>query len=164
MPSVMGLLEERERAARQRVEALQAELREAEAVWERFVIARETVGEVLGEPRKAGETPQPVVAGERLVQVTAAVPGSVVPHWEEGLAPTVLAPDYRRITDILAGGNGAGGEAMDCRQLAAALGLEPVPAKVEGVRSKAKRLVARGWLTEERPGLFSVPAARADGS
>ena len=146
------------------MEALQAELREAEAVWERFVIARETVGEVLGEPRKAGETPQPVVAGERLVQVTAAVPGSVVPHWEEGLAPTVLAPDYRRITDILAGGNGAGGEAMDCRQLAAALGLEPVPAKVEGVRSKAKRLVARGWLTEERPGLFSVPAARADGS
>ena len=40
-------MEERERAARQRVEALQAELREAEAVWERFVITRETVGEVL---------------------------------------------------------------------------------------------------------------------
>ncbi|GAB2954034.1 hypothetical protein GCM10027028_65400 [Streptomyces sundarbansensis] len=37
-------VEERERAARQRVEALQAELREAEALWERFVIARETVG------------------------------------------------------------------------------------------------------------------------
>lgn len=164
MPSVMGLLEERERAARQRVEALQSELREAEAVWERFVIARETVGEVLGAPRKAGDTPRAVVADERPVQVTAAVPGSVVPHWEEGLAPTVLAPDYRRITDILAGGNGAGGEAMDCRQLAAALGLEPVPAKVEGVRSKAKRLAARGWLTEERPGLFSVPAARAGGS
>ncbi|MFF7856252.1 hypothetical protein [Streptomyces sp. NPDC007904] len=39
MPPVTGLLEERERAARQRVEALRAELREAEAVWERFVIA-----------------------------------------------------------------------------------------------------------------------------
>lgn len=38
MPSVMGLLEEREHAARLRVEALQAELWEAEAVWERFVI------------------------------------------------------------------------------------------------------------------------------
>lgn len=36
----MGLLKERERAARQRVEALQAELREAEAAWERFAIAR----------------------------------------------------------------------------------------------------------------------------
>ncbi|MEU1535932.1 hypothetical protein ABZ460_42125 [Streptomyces fagopyri] len=91
-----------------------------------------------------------MVAGERPVQVTAAVPGSVVPHWQEGLAPTVLAPDYWRIMDVLAGGS-----AMDCRRLAAPLGLEPVPAKVEGVRSKAKRLAARGWLVEERPGLFT---------
>ncbi len=28
--------------------------------------------------------------------------------------------------------------------------LESVPAKVEGVRSKVKRLVERGWLAEER--------------
>ncbi|MEV0690247.1 hypothetical protein [Streptomyces sp. NPDC050388] len=105
-----------------------------------------------------------VVAGERPVQVRQAVSGSVVPHWEEGLAPAVLAPDYQRIMDVLAGGNGMRGEAMDCRQLAAAVGLEPVPAKVEGVRSKAKRLTARGWLAEERPGLFSVPVGRGGGS
>ncbi|OIJ62885.1 hypothetical protein [Streptomyces mangrovisoli] len=159
MPSVMGLLEERERAARQRVEALQAELREAEAVWERFVIARETVSEVMAEPRRGEDVPPVVVADERQVQVTAAVPGSVVPLWREGLVPAVLAPDYRRIMDVLAGGH-----SMDCRQLAASLGLEPVPAKVEGVRSKAKRLTARGWLAEERPGLFSVPVARVGGS
>jgi hypothetical protein len=164
MPSVMGLLEERERVARQRVEALQAELREAEAVWERFVIAGETVGEVLTEPR-GGEDVVPVgVAGELPVQVRQAVPGSVVPHREEGLAPAVLAPDYQRIMDVLADGNGMRGKTMDCRQLAAALGLEPVPAKVEGVRSKAKRLAARGWLAEERPGLFSVPVGRGGGS
>ncbi|MET9106789.1 hypothetical protein [Streptomyces zhihengii] len=47
MPSVMGLLEERERVARRRVESVQAELLEAEAVCERLRIARETVGEVL---------------------------------------------------------------------------------------------------------------------
>lgn len=65
MPSVMGLLEERERAARQRVEALQAELRDAEAVWERFVIARETESEVLAEPRGGGDaSPVAVVGGE----------------------------------------------------------------------------------------------------
>ncbi|KIX79628.1 hypothetical protein SF12_03680 [Streptomyces sp. MBRL 601] len=58
----------------------------------------------------------------------------------------------------------AGGNAMDCRQLADALGLERVPAKVEGVRSKAKRLASRGWLAEDRPGLFSVPAGRDGGS
>ncbi|MFJ3793163.1 hypothetical protein [Kitasatospora sp. NPDC090091] len=164
MPSVMGLLEERERAARRRVEALQAELREAEAVWERFVIAREAVAEVLAEPRADGEVPPVVVASERPVQSTAAVPGSVVPHWREGLVPTVLAPDYRRIMDVLACGSGSGEEAMDCRQLAVALGLEPVPAKVEGVRSKAKRLAARGWLVETSPGLFSAPVGRGGGS
>lgn len=157
MPSVMGLLEERERVARQRVEVLQAELREAEAAWERFVIARETVGQVLAAP---GDRPAPVAVTEDR-PVAGAVRGSVVPVWRAGLEAVVLAPDYRRLMDILAGRDA---EAMDCRQLAVALGLQPVPAKVEGVRSKAKRLAARGWLTEARPGMFSVPASRGGGS
>ncbi|MFF4838395.1 hypothetical protein [Streptomyces sp. NPDC001315] len=108
MPSVMGLLEERERVARQRVEALEAELREAEAVWERFVTARETVGQVLAEPR--GGEQAPTVVDERPVQVTGAVPGSVVPVWGDGLEAAVPAPDYRRIMDILADGARSGGE------------------------------------------------------
>ncbi|MFJ1758656.1 hypothetical protein, partial [Kitasatospora sp. NPDC088134] len=98
------------------------------------------------------------------VRTAAAVPGSVVPVWRDGLDAGVLAPDYRRLVDVLAGGGGSGGEAMDCRQLAVALGLEAVPAKVEGVRSKAKRLVARGWLAEARPGAFSVVASGVGGS
>nr|WTB09146.1 hypothetical protein OG546_36040 [Streptomyces antimycoticus]WTB09153.1 hypothetical protein OG546_36085 [Streptomyces antimycoticus]WTB09581.1 hypothetical protein OG546_38755 [Streptomyces antimycoticus] len=150
MPSVMGLLEERERAARQRVEALQAELQEAEAALERFVIARETVGQVLAEPGGCGDAP-----------VMGAVPGSVVPVRWEGLDAGVLAPDYRRIMAIVAD---RGGEAMDCRQLAAALGLAVVPAKVEGVRSKVKRLAARGWLVETVPGRFSDAAGPGGGS
>jgi hypothetical protein len=160
MPSVMGLLEERERAARQRVEVLQAELQEAEAVWERFVIARQTVAEVLAEPPAGEEVPPAGVAGERPARVAGAVPGSVVPAWQEGLSLDSLAPDYQRLVEVLA----ARGEEMDCRRLAAALGLEVVPAKVEGVRSKVKRLAARGWLAEERPGMFSVLAGRAGGS
>lgn len=135
MPSVIGLLEERECAARQRVEVLQAELREAEAVWERFVIARETVSQVLAEPRDGGEAPL-APSDERPAPIAGAVPGSVVPVWREGLDPAVLAPDYRRIMEILADRSQSGGGAMDCRQLAAALGLKPVPAKVEGVRPK----------------------------
>jgi hypothetical protein len=50
----MGLLEERELTARQRVESLREEadrvlaaLRDAELAWERFVITRETLDEVL---------------------------------------------------------------------------------------------------------------------
>lgn len=135
------MLEEREWAARQRVEVLQAELREAEAAWERFVIARETVGQFLAEPRDREQAP--VAAPDQRPRVVAgAVPGSVVPVWAEGLDAAALAPDYRRILTVLAEREGA----MDCRQLAAALGLEPVPAKVEGVRSKVKRLARRGWL------------------
>ncbi|MYX37479.1 MULTISPECIES: hypothetical protein [unclassified Streptomyces] len=158
MPSVMGLLEERERAARQRVEVLQAELREAEAVWERFVIARETVGQVLAEPGDRRQAPV-AVADDR--PVAGAVRGSVVPVWRDGLEAVVLAPDYRRIMESL---SRLGDGAMDCRQLAVALGLQPVPAKVEGVRSKAKRLVARGWLAEQNPGMFSVPISQGGGS
>ncbi|MGK4579612.1 hypothetical protein [Kitasatospora sp. HPMI-4] len=161
MPSVIGLLEERERAARQRVEILQAELREAEAVCERLVIARQTVAEVLAEPRTSEEAPSAVVVGAGPVRVASAVSGSVVPAWREGLGPDSLAPDYQRLMEALAD---RGGEVMDCRQLAAALGLEVVAAKVEGVRSKVKRLAARGWLAEERPGMFSLPAGRAGGS
>ncbi|MFH9969402.1 hypothetical protein ACH4PR_50595 [Streptomyces mirabilis] len=29
-------------------------------------------------------------------------------------------------------------------------------AKIEGTRGKLKRLVERGWLREERPGLFAL--------
>ncbi|MEU6239328.1 hypothetical protein [Kitasatospora sp. NPDC047058] len=160
MPSVMGLLEERERAARQRVEVLQAELREAEAAWERFVVARQAVAEVLAEPAAGEEAPSVGVAVERPARVAGAVPGSMVPVWREGLALDSLAPDYQRLVDVLAGS----GEEMDCRQLAAALGLEVVAAKVEGVRSKVKRLAARGWLAEERPGMFRLLTGRAGGS
>lgn len=153
MPSVMGLLEDRERTARQRMEILKAELREAEAAWQRLVIARETVGQIPAETREheeasgaqTDECPEPVVG---------AAPGSVVPVWREGLDPAVLTPDYRRIMGIVADG----GAPVDCRQLAAALDLEPVPAKVEGERSKAKRLAARGWLTGKSPGMFSAVA------
>jgi hypothetical protein len=34
-------------------------------------------------------------------------------------------------------------------------GMDPVPAGVEALRSKAKRLVARGWLVEPAPGRFT---------
>jgi len=40
------------------------------------------------------------------------------------------------------------------KDIAAALGIEA--AKVEGVRSKAKRLAERGWLLQETSGAFSA--------
>ncbi|EST24219.1 hypothetical protein M878_31555 [Streptomyces roseochromogenus subsp. oscitans DS 12.976] len=64
----------------------------------------------------------------------------------------VLPPDYQRIMSVLE--SGAGREGMRCQQLAEALGFQAVPAKVEGLRSKARRLVERGVL-QVRPGVFT---------
>lgn len=120
------------------VEVLQAELQEVEAAWERFVIARQTVAEVLAEPPVGEEASLAGVAGERPAQVAGAVPGAMVRAWREGLSLDSLPPDCQRLVEVLAGS----GEEMDCRKLVAALGLEVVAAKVEGVRSKVKRLAA----------------------
>jgi hypothetical protein len=170
MPSVMGLLEERELGARQRVESLREEadrvsarLRDAEAAWERFVITRETMSEVLssGDSVGSGATASPnaqdvAPAPER----AGAVPRSTVPVWCEDLPVSALSPDYQRIMHILSGReHGGQDKALGCREITQAWGLELVAAKVEGVRSKANRLVARGWLVKDPGGCFRLTDA-----
>jgi outer membrane protein TolC len=62
-------------------------------------------------------------------------------------------PAYRQITDAFASQQ----RPLRARDLCTALDL-PVAAKhVEGIRSKLKRLVSRGILTETEPGLFTQP-------
>ncbi|MDJ0375191.1 hypothetical protein QMK19_37715 [Streptomyces sp. H10-C2] len=163
MPSVLGLLEVREVAARGRVDLLreevlraQAVLAQAEAVVERLVIAREEVTGVLAPPQHQGLQPSAAA-------VPPAVAGSVVPSWQPGLGPTVLAPDYQRLLSVLADQEAAGGRGMRCGELARAMDLEATPARVEGVRSRMKRLSERGWAREASPGVFS-PAQALSGS
>jgi hypothetical protein len=43
--------------------------------------------------------------------------------------------------------------------IAAAAGLSTGKSKIEGLRSKLKRLVERGWLAEDGPGLFTLVGA-----
>jgi hypothetical protein len=54
------------------------------------------------------------------------------------------------------------------KEPALGLGLEVSAAKVEGLRCKLKRLVARGWITEPAPGAFAPastgPASPGGGS
>ncbi len=107
-----------------------------------------TAAEVLAEPSSAVAEP-----------VRGAMARSPVPHRIEGMTASVLAPDYQRIVSVLE--SEAGREGMRCQQLAVALGLQAVPAKVEGLRSKAKRLVERGWALQVRPGVFTPLAVPA---
>ncbi|WP_443070616.1 hypothetical protein [Streptomyces sp. SLBN-115] len=153
--SVLGLLEAREKRVREEIarlreeaERVQAALGEAERGLQRLVDARVTVTEVLAGPPSVVTEP-----------TGSAVTGSTVPRRETGMTATTLAPDYQRIVSVLE--SEAGREGMRCQQLAVALGLEVIPAKVEGLRSKAKRLVERGWALQVRPGVFTALAVPA---
>ncbi|MER5214605.1 hypothetical protein ABT063_29605 [Streptomyces sp. NPDC002838] len=76
--------------------------------------------------------------------------------WREGLAWSVLSADYQRILQVLTDRHRLGQGPLSCQEMTAAFGLDPVPAKVEALRSKAKRLVARGWLAARQPGRFTL--------
>ena len=168
--SVLGMLEERETAARVRVEGLREEaarlaevLEAAEIELDRRVIAREELVEALA----ASAAESTAVTETEAEQETAPSPGpgSTVPPWREGLPVTVLAPDYQRIVGVVEERAPAGQGLLKAREIAVGLGLETTPAKVEGVRSKARRLAERGWLLQETSGAFSAdrrPVAAPD--
>ncbi|WP_405852248.1 hypothetical protein OG361_05950 [Streptomyces sp. NBC_00090] len=170
MPSVVGLLEQRELGARRRVDELreeadrvQAELAAAERDWKEWVIARSRVGEVLGpvdetedHVRTERAMPAQGQAEEAAPVSMAARPKSQVPVRREGLDASVLSVDYQRILQALADRHCLHQGPLTCQEMAVLFGLDTVPSKVEALRSKAKRLVARGWLAEPAPGRFTL--------
>ncbi|RRR85972.1 hypothetical protein [Streptomyces sp. RP5T] len=171
MPSVVGLLEQHELAARRRVDGLreeadriQAELATAEQEWLEWTIARERVGAVLsaqgGSPADVVVADVPGGAGSQVeVQASplvAAKSKSQVPVRREGLAWAALSADYQRMLRVLADRVRLGQGPLTCQEMASVFGMDVVPAKVEALRSKAKRLVARGWLAEPAPGRFTL--------
>lgn len=64
--------------------------------------------------------------------------------------------DYQRILQALADRHRLHQGPLTCQEMAVLFGLDAVPSKVEALRSKAKRLVARGWLAERQPGRFTL--------
>lgn len=172
-------MESRERAALARVEDLRAEfervrmaLAEAEELLNRRVVGLEEYLETLAElgdmeSAAVGEPSQPVPVRRSAVSdapPTVAGGRQVVARKEDGIRVEALGPDYRRIMAVL---EKAEGDGLSAREVAAGLGWDTsLPARVEGARGRMKRLVDRGWLTESRPGLFTLPApdaAAADG-
>jgi hypothetical protein len=157
MPSVVGLLEQHELTARRRVDELreeadriQAELAAAEQEWQEWTIARQRVGVLLSAPGDVGTT------AEAPAPSAAAKQKSQVPVWRDGLAWSALSADYQRVLQALADRVRLGQGPLTCQELAARFGLDVVPARVEALRSKAKRLVARGWAVEPAPGRFTL--------
>jgi hypothetical protein len=161
MPSVVGLLEQHEVAARRRVDGLReeadrihAELAEAEQEWQEWSVARRRVDAVLAS---GADDQAEASQGSR----DAVKQRSQVPVWREGLARSVLSVDYQRIVQALADRSRLHRGPLTCQEMAAVFGMDVVPARVEALRAKAKRLVARGWLTEPSPGQFTLAAGVA---
>lgn len=163
MGSLIDELQRREAAARAEVEGLReriAELSEhlagAEERLSRLVITRETVDEVLSE---AGLQASPAAVPNGMVpsRTGRLSPAGVlaVPPWRAGLGSSALPEAYRDLLEVVQDA----GRPVRAGQIAAAAGLSTGKTKVEGLRSKLKRLVDRGWLAEEAgPGLFGLPA------
>jgi hypothetical protein len=161
MGSLIEELQRREAAARQEVDELRGEiarlndrLARAEERLSRLEITRETVTEILG----GVGADQPAVAAEAASAGSLAVGGPpigvvTVPPWQPGLAQSVLPPSYQDLLEVLADA----GRPLRAGSIAAAAGLGTDKSKIEGLRSKLKRLVERGWLTEDGPGLFTLP-------
>ncbi|MFE2605249.1 hypothetical protein [Streptomyces mirabilis] len=77
-----------------------------------------------------------------------------VPNWQPGMASEVLPRAYRDILEVVADAPGP----VRAKQIVPRIGLRTETGKIEGTRSKLKRLVERGWLDEDIPGIF--PPAR----
>ncbi|MFI0242823.1 hypothetical protein [Streptomyces sp. NPDC016845] len=174
MGSLFEELEAREDAARVRVEELEGELAlvseqlgQAREGLERLRVTRETVAEVMAEmavgadAEPEAETPEggqvssPYAGAERRVVGVLAVP-----KWQPGMDAKVLPRVYQDILEVVADAPGP----VRAKQIVPRIGLPAQVGKIEGTRSKLKRLVERGWLDEDEPGLFTPARGRAETS
>jgi hypothetical protein len=170
MGSLQEELARRQAESRRRIAELREELAEVQSRLEaeedrlsRLVITQEMVEEILGESAAPASelvsVREGVEAGTRHVEPEVEREGEAVrrgvvtvPPWEPGLGPVVLPRAYRDVLEVLADAAGA----MRAGKISSALGRGESAAKVEGLRSKLKRLVERGWLTEDAPGMFAL--------
>ncbi|HYB45765.1 MAG TPA: hypothetical protein VED20_00190 [Streptosporangiaceae bacterium] len=162
MGSLIDELQRREEAARAEAEELRGQIAQlterlagVEERLSRLVITRETVEEVLnGSGTEA--SPATVIPDGAAASRSGHLPAVgvlAVPPWRAGLAASALPQAYRDLLEVVEDA----GRPVRAGQIAAAAGLNTDKAKVEGLRSKLKRLAGRGWLAEEAgPGLFAL--------
>ncbi|GAB2488272.1 hypothetical protein GCM10027187_64410 [Streptosporangium sandarakinum] len=170
MSSLLEELVRREAAARRRIEeireqiaALTSQMRDEQDRLSRLTITRETVEEIVGEAAQLldepnGQAKAADAAGTGPPAQPPVLGVVTVPHWRPGMKAAVLPRAYRDAVEIMADA----GRAIRAGQIAVAMGMPDEAAKREGLRSKLKRLVERGWAKEQGPGLFTVtdPVAR----
>lgn len=181
MVSWLEELDRREARARQQISELRGQigelmerLAEQESVLFRLEITRETMTEILcGDGAVTGPdgTAEPeasdgaaAAVDAEAFEVGSPVGVRLVPPWSAELGVEALPQAYADIVEVLADAV----HPLRAHQLCSVLGLSTDKSKVEGFRSKLKRLRERGWIAEVSPGLFASrdaepPVGRAPG-
>lgn len=163
MSSLTDELHRREATAREeaedlrrRIEELNQRLAVAEEQVRRLEITRETVTELFGaaDSDRADPEPRPSPPEHQTPPGPARQPIGVlaVPARRAGLEASALPQAYQDLLEAVTDA----AEPVRAATIAAACGLSTDKSKVEGLRSKLKRLVERGWLIENGPGRFAV--------
>lgn len=156
---------ERVEALRQQITELRERLEVAEAQLSRLRITRETMDEILSDTTEADDRQPGTAEPDPDQATTTGVPQHVrgvsrvigavlVPQRVAGMDPAQVLPvDYGEILEVLA----ESADGLRAGQIAAELGVATTErAKVEGIRSKLKRLVARGWADQQPSGKFVI--------
>lgn len=160
MGSLVEELKRREAAAlaeasrlRGLIEELSRGLARAEERASRLAIALEEVTRVLEGP----VVPVPGGDPAAVPRPAAPVGALVVPQWHEDAVASALPQPYQDLLEVAADA----GRPLRAAEFCTATGQATGKAQVEGVRSRLRRLAARGWLAGEPGGLYS-PGAYAE--
>lgn len=167
MPSVLGLMEQREVRARQDLESwtevleqAQAEVDAARERVERARVGREELVSVLADEGVVGSVPS---GGEVAAAVESSRPGAGrgerPPVWRSGMGEEALRGLYREVFAAVVAASGP----VNGVELTRAVGREAeIKNEVEKIRHRAYVLEKRGWLVRAKDGRF-MPAPGAVG-
>jgi hypothetical protein len=155
MVSVDRLLDDHEVAVRALLEQCDRELADAGArrdkarcELEKVVTTKEMLAKLLAGGVQAA--PVPAGVGESAAGVAAGV--GIVPDMRADLGADALPGAYRMLYLALA----TSSTGMKCKALSVAVGFGDAHTKVEGVRAKLKKLIARGWVVCDARGVFTA--------
>ncbi|MEV4190217.1 hypothetical protein [Streptomyces toxytricini] len=167
VPSVLGLMEQREARARQDLESwtevLEQAQAEVDAARERFERARVGCEELVAVLAEESPVSAPVsvpsagdlvaaVAGSNSFEVER---GERPPVWRSGMGETVLSGIYREAFAAVVAAAGP----VSGVELTRAVGRETdIKNEVEKIRHRAYVLEKRGWLVQAKDGRFMPPS------
>jgi hypothetical protein len=141
MSWILGQIGGRRAELEGRVELLRKELADAEDELAEVGAAERVVARIMADARDAPDQGSDARGATPIGVITVPVRGT-------GVLPGEYAALWERIA--------AAPKPLTCKDLCVQLGWELVPKNTEGLRSKLKRMVERGWLAEERAGKFTA--------